>query len=391
MQAAPLDPSRNRNPEPPASGRAVVSDGADIIRLADLPQGVLAAGEDPASRVYLAPLDARPGPIADHASMAVLVRNGARISETVAEVDTVVRWARAEGEPLGSYVGAVLDRLRHPPARFAGLPLAGGLIMGVINVTPDSFSDGGDAYRTEDAIARGRALAAAGAHILDIGGESTRPGSEPISADEEMERVLPVIRGLDDVDVPISIDTRCSVVMTAAFAAGARIVNDVTALTFDPDALAAAAAGGVPVVLMHMQGDPRTMQAHPRYDHAALDIFDFLGERVEACVAGGIPRDRIAVDPGIGFGKTLDHNLVILNRLALFGGLGCTVLLGVSRKSFIGRLSGAEAAKERLPGSLAAGLAGIRRGARILRVHDVAGTRQALDVWTAIEAADGGP
>ncbi|HSR72046.1 MAG TPA: dihydropteroate synthase, partial [Kiloniellales bacterium] len=262
-------------------------------------------------------------------------------------------------------------------------------IMGVINVTPDSFSDGGDRLDPGRAVADGLALREAGAEILDVGGESTRPGSEPIEPEEELNRVIPVIRGLAREGALISIDTRRARVMAEALDAGARIVNDVTALSGDPESLPLVARAVAPLVLMHMRGEPRTMQADPVYDDAPRDIYDWLAARIAACEAAGIPRARIAIDPGIGFGKTVEHNLQILARLALFHGLGCVVLLGVSRKSFIGRLSQGEPPKERVPGSLAAALAGLARGVQILRVHDVAETRQALSIWQAIsEASD---
>lgn len=280
-----------------------------------------------------------------------------------------------------------MTRLATPRDSFAGLPLDRPHVMGVINVTPDSFSDGGDHAESGPAIAAGQAMAAAGASILDVGGESTRPGAEAVSPGDELRRVIPVIEGLRDLDVKISIDTRRAEVMAAALAAGASIVNDVTALEGDAQSLDLVARSGVPVVLMHMQGTPQTMQKAPDYDDVALDIYDYLEARLEACEAAGIPRARIAVDPGIGFGKTVAHNLQLLEQLAIFHGLGCPILLGVSRKSFIGRISDGSAPKARLPGSLAAGLAGVARGAQILRVHDVAETKQALQVWQAITLA----
>ena len=274
------------------------------------------------------------------------------------------------------------------PASFAGLSLDAPRIMGIVNVTPDSFSDGGEAYRVDDAVARGRAMMAAGADILDIGGESTRPGADPVSVDAECARVLPVIAPLVEAGALISIDTRRAAVMRAAIDAGARIVNDVTALTGDDDSLGAVAAAGegVSVVLMHMQGEPRTMQQNPTYDDAPVDIRDYLSARIAACEAAGIDRARIAVDPGIGFGKTIDHNLEILARLDEFHALGCPIVLGASRKSFIGTLSGETEAGRRAPGSVAAALAARAAGVQMFRVHDVAETAQALAVWDAIAA-----
>lgn len=296
-------------------------------------------------------------------------------------------WAKEEG--VSARVEELLTRIKAPPRSFAGLSLDQPRIMGIINVTPDSFSDGGEAFDAEAAIARGHALKEAGADILDIGGESTRPGADPVPVDEECARIEPVVRAMSNAGYIVSIDTRRSKVMRAAIEAGARIINDVTALTGDPDSLKVASEAGVTVALMHMRGEPRTMQENPRYDNAILDICDFLEARVAACEAGGVPRDRIAVDPGIGFGKTLAHNLEILARLGVLRGLGCSILVGVSRKSFIAGISAGEPPKERLAGSLAAVLAGVEEGARILRVHDVAATRQALAVWSAIEQARG--
>jgi dihydropteroate synthase len=217
-----------------------------------------------------------------------------------------------------------------------------------------------------------------------------------VDAQEELRRVLPVVRGLAEAGVTVSIDSRRAAVMAAALDAGARMINEVTALEGDPDSLALAAERGVPVVLMHMQGEPGTMQADPRYDDAALEVYDYLEGRVAACLAAGLARADIAVDPGIGFGKTVTHNLEILDQMALYQGLGCAVVLGVSRKGFIGKLSpgklsGGAAPQARLPGSLAAALAGVERGVQILRVHDVAETAQAMALWRAIETRGRGP
>ena len=268
---------------------------------------------------------------------------------------------------------------------FAGLSLEKPRIFGIINVTPDSFSDGGDALALEDALRRGKAMLDAGADILDVGGESTRPGAAPVGIEDEIARAVPVVRGLSDLGAKVSIDTRHAPVMEAALEAGATIINDVTALSHDPDSLDLAVASGLPVILMHMQGDPGTMQDNPQYEDAAQDVFDYLKQRVAECEAAGMDRSRIAIDPGIGFGKTLDHNLDILARLNLYRDFKCPVLLGVSRKTFIGKLGGDAAPKERLGGSLAAVLAAAARGVRLFRVHDVAETRQALTIWQAIE------
>jgi dihydropteroate synthase len=269
---------------------------------------------------------------------------------------------------------------------FAGLSLDRPLLMGIVNVTPDSFSDGGDFLHVEDAIAQGRRLLDDGADIVDVGGESTRPGSQPTPVEEELARVLPVVASLNDAGAVVSVDTRRAAVMRAAIDAGARIVNDVTALTGDPESLGVVAASDASVVLMHMQGEPATMQQAPSYDDAPAQIAAYLGARVAACRAAGIPDARIAIDPGIGFGKTIEHNLQLLARLDRLTALGVAVLVGLSRKGFIGRLSRGEPPKARDPGSIAGALAAVEGGADILRVHDVAGTRQALAVWQAIKA-----
>jgi len=322
------------------------------------------------------------GPLRFSACEASL-RAGAAIEARAAlPLADLADWAAARGQ--GSAAAALLSALTRPRAPWAGLSLERPRIMGIINVTPDSFSDGGDRLDSRRAVADGLAMLEAGADILDVGGESTRPGADPVSLQEELDRVVPVIEGLAAAGALVSVDSRHAEVMAAALEAGAAIVNDVTALTGSPDALVLVATAQVPVVLMHMQGEPRSMQKAPRYDEVTLDIFDYLCARVAACEAAGLPRDKIALDVGIGFGKTLDHNLQLLDRLALFHGLGCPLLLGTSRKSFIGRLSRGEAPKERLPGSLATVLAGAARGVQLFRVHDVSETRQALAVWQAI-------
>ncbi len=288
----------------------------------------------------------------------------------------------------GQSANMLFQRLTEARPPFAGIAMNRPSIMGVINVTPDSFSDGGDRFDAARAIEDGLAMHEAGAAMLDVGGESTRPGAEAVPLDEERRRVVPVVRGLADQGAPVSIDSRRARVMAAALDAGAAVINDVTALAGDPESLELAARAGVPVILMHMQGEPKSMQADPSYDDAALDVYDYLAARVAACEAAGIGRERIMLDPGIGFGKTLDHNLEILEQLALYHGLGCPLLLGVSRTSFIARLAGDVAPKARVPGSLAAALAGVARGVQMLRVHDVAETAQALEVWGAIAATD---
>jgi dihydropteroate synthase len=256
-------------------------------------------------------------------------------------------------------------------------------LMGVVNVTPDSFSDGGLYLDAEVAIAHGRELVAAGAEILDVGGESTRPGAEVVPAEEELRRVAPVIRGLRDLGCRISVDTSKARVAAAALDAGAEIVNDVSALRGDPEMGALCAERGATVVLMHMRGDPRTMQEDPRYDDVVAEVKEFLAERLDAATAAGIAEERVWLDPGIGFGKTATHNLELLRRLAELRDLGRPLVVGTSRKSFIGRVDGS-AADERLGGSIASSVIAAAEGAEVLRVHDVAEMRQALSVATAI-------
>jgi dihydropteroate synthase len=256
-------------------------------------------------------------------------------------------------------------------------------LMGVVNVTPDSFSDGGLYLDPGAAVAHGRELEAAGAAILDVGGESTRPGAEPVPADEELARVAPVVAGLAGGAAAVSIDTSKAAVAGAAIESGATIVNDVTALRGDPEMAALCAERGVTVVLMHMLGEPRTMQVHPSYDDVVADVKRFLAARVEAAIAAGIDEERIWLDPGIGFGKTAAHNLELLRRLGELRGLGRPLVIGTSRKSFIGKLDGSEAS-ERLGGTIASSVLAAAEGADVLRVHDVAEVAQALAVTTAV-------
>jgi len=259
--------------------------------------------------------------------------------------------------------------------------------MGVVNVTPDSFSDGGRFLDHDRAIAQGLKLLDDGADILDIGGQSTRPGSVAVSPAEEQDRVIPVIKALSDQGAVVSVDTYFASVMAAAIKAGARIVNDVTALEGDKNALGVVLESGVHVILMHMQGQPQTMQDNPVYDDVVDDVLDYLKTRVAVCQSAGIGLEKIAVDPGIGFGKTPDHNLEILSSLARFQQSGCPVVLGASRKSFIDRIAGPATADQRLGGSIAAVLAGLGQGVQIFRVHDVFETRQAIKIFNAIEKA----
>ncbi|MEO0620244.1 MAG: dihydropteroate synthase [Pseudomonadota bacterium] len=274
------------------------------------------------------------------------------------------------------------------PEAFAGLTLDRPRLMGIVNATPDSFSDGGHHATADAAIDHALRLEDEGADILDIGGESTRPGAEPVAPDEEIRRVAPVIERLAArASARLSVDTRNADVMSAALDAGAHIVNDVSALTHDPASLELVARRDVPVILMHAQGDPRTMQNDPQYDDVVADVAAYLAARREVCVNAGIARGHIALDPGIGFGKTMAHNLALISGVDAICGLGSAVLLGASRKGFIGHLSGVAEAHERVNGSVAAALAGVMRGVQLIRVHDVSATREALAVWQAIADA----
>jgi dihydropteroate synthase len=281
-------------------------------------------------------------------------------------------WSRIAAARLPLQLGERTVRLDQPQ------------VMGIVNATPDSFSDGGAHADAASAAETGARMAAEGAAIIDIGGESTRPGATTVWENDEIERVLPVIRQLAAGGNAVSIDTRKSGVMGAALGAGAKLVNDVSALTWDPHSAAVVAAAGVPVVLMHHQGDPQSMQKDPRYEDALVEVFLWLEERISAAEAAGIGRDKILVDPGIGFGKTVAHNLELMNGLALLHGLGCPVVLGASRKRMIGALSNEAPADQRLPGSLALALKAVEQGAQIIRVHDVPETVQALKVWRGL-------
>ncbi len=301
----------------------------------------------------------------------------ARLVEDGREIATLP--VAALPEEWGDEIEAVTAR----PAPFAGIAASRPLVMGILNITPDSFSDGGRHFDASAAIAAGHAMLEAGADILDVGGESTRPRAAPVPPEEEIARVIPVVRELAKA-APISIDTRHAATMQAALEAGAEIINDVTALRHDPAAVDFLARTQTPIILMHMPGtDPREMQAKADYADVVLEVARFLRDRVATLEALGIARARIAIDPGIGFGKTMAHNLALIEALPILAGIGCPILLGASRKRFIGTLSGVEAAEDRLAGSLAVALAGVARGAAILRVHDVAETIQALAVWQA--------
>lgn len=303
--------------------------------------------------------------------------------------DRVERLRRGEKPvliPADQLPDALLRPLTNARPPICGIDMQAPSIMGILNATPDSFSDGGRHFTLRDAQNGAREMLAAGADILDIGGESTRPGAGFIPSGEEIRRTVPVIEALEGA--LISIDTRKADVARAAIKAGASLFNDVTALTFDPDSLATAASLDVAVCLMHASGDPETMQENPSYDDVLLDVYDYLGARIAACEAAGIARHKIMIDPGIGFGKNQIHNLTLLRGLSLFHGLGCPILLGVSRKRFIGTIGNAQNAADRAPGSIAVALAALNQGVQMLRVHDIVETRQAIALWQALHPID---
>lgn len=352
------------------------------IRPVGLFRGPGVAAVEPETEVW-GGLPLAGGPLA-FSALEMIERGGRTVSRRIIGLGDLFErdWGR---NTLAA--SALLEAIRSPRPRLAGLALDRPCIMGILNVTPDSFSDGGSFANVEAAIDHGLRLVEEGADILDIGGESTRPGSDAVPLAEELGRVMPVLEGLRGrTEARISVDTRKAEVMRRAAVAGADILNDVSALTHDPEALAAAAEMGLPVMLMHAQGDPKTMNDNPQYGDVALDVFDFLEERIRACEAAGIPKARLVADPGIGFGKHLHHNVAVLAAMSLYHGLGVPVLLGASRKKLIGQLCNVDEPIARVPGSIAAVLSGLSQGVQIVRVHDVAATRQAIAVWQAVTA-----
>ena len=298
-------------------------------------------------------------------------------------------WSEQEGEEINTCVKDYLKKISSPRKIFSDFPKIfqeknTPKIMGIVNVTPDSFSDGGKYIAFEDALSHSLSLLEHGADIIDVGGESTRPGAKIVNDDEEIERTIPLIKELANRDIVTSIDSRKSKVIAAALEAGANIVNDVSALTFDKESVQVVKKKNVPLILMHMQGNPATMQKSPKYACAPLDIFDYLKERILFCNDHGIDTSRIIVDPGIGFGKTAEHNVEILNYLTLFHGLGCCILVGFSRKRFIAQISKDCSEEERLAGSLSAAIISLNQGVQFLRVHDAFETKQAISVWNSV-------
>ena len=311
--------------------------------------------------------------LAGGTSAFLLVRDPRVLTEPVPIATAPAEWANAVAE------------LSAPRPSWAGLP-AGPLVMGILNATPDSFSDGGKHFDLRRAVEAGLAMAAAGAAIVDVGGESTRPGAADVPPGEEQARVLPVIAALAAQGVAVSADTRNASTMAAALDAGARIVNDVSGLSHDPAAAAMCARRGCPVILMHMRGTPATMDAYARYQDVAIEVADELATRVREAEAAGIAREQIALDPGIGFAKTARQSAELLDRLPLLAALGRPIVVGLSRKRFVGTLAGEVAPGARDPGSITGALYALGRGAAIIRVHDVSGTVQALRVWQGLGA-----
>ncbi len=302
------------------------------------------------------------------------------------QVEILRRDGAAQVRPASVLPEEMRLRLTESRVAPAGLTFEHPVVMGVLNTTPDSFSDGGKFDTVQAACDHAAEMVAQGAHLLDVGGESTRPGAVLVPADEEVSRTVPVIEALRAANstVPISIDTRKSKVAQAALVAGADLLNDVSAMSFDPQMLDVARKTGAPICLMHAQGDPRTMQESPCYEDVLLDVYDYLEARLQLALDAGIERAQIILDPGIGFGKTAAHNLALINGLSLFHGLGCPLLLGVSRKRFIGTIGKAPEAGKRAAGSVAVALKGVSQAVQMIRAHDIAEHTQAFALWEAM-------
>ena len=320
-------------------------------------------------------------PLVEEQGTHVLAGGWCRFSK----VEVLSRHGRAELISADEVPQDILHRLTSARSDLGTNASAGPQVMGILNTTPDSFSDGGQFGNPASARAHAVRLMQEGADIIDIGGESTRPGADLVALEEEISRTKPTILDLRQVSsLPLSIDTRKAPVAAAALEAGVDWINDVSALSFDSEMAQVAARSGAPLCLMHAPSDPKTMQQKAHYEDVLLDVYDYLAARIEFALSQGILRQNIIVDPGIGFGKTLEHNLALLRGLAVFHGLGCPILLGASRKRFIGTISGAEKAQDRMAGSVAVALAAAGQGAQILRVHDVRETVQALKLWAAV-------
>jgi dihydropteroate synthase len=338
------------------------------------PVGIMAAASSPPEARKLAG-----GPLA-FSNLEISVRDAGQVLRATASIADVHSWAASENRTEA--VEILLARISAPRQSVAGLDFTRPQVMGILNVTPDSFHDGGLDANAVAAVTRGQALHAAGAHIVDVGGESTRPGASPVPEEEELTRVLPVIEGLVG-KVTVSIDSRRAGVLSRCLTAGATLANDVHALTGER-CVEAVVEAGVPVVLMHGPADPTIMQSDTDYGDVSLDSWDWLAKRIEICEAAGLPRDKILVDPGIGFSKTAEQSARVLGDISLYHSLGCAIVLGASRKSFIAGVSRGEASEDRLAGSVTAVNHALSQGVQVLRVHDVAETSQAIAVWRSM-------
>lgn len=320
-----------------------------------------------------------------YSHLKIIIRNDHSLNEEIISVtdfgDYLSQKDKNDSQEIQNLIEKI-ERVREPLKLKDGLEInfKKPIIQGVLNVTPDSFSDGGKFNKFGAAIEQIDAMISDGANIIDIGGESTKPGAKPVSSNEELSRVIPVINTVNDKNIPISIDSRNSQIMKKALEAGAHIVNDVSALEYDDQSLSLVRDENVPVILMHAQGTPETMQDNPHYQCVYLDIYDYLEERIEICLQNGVSRNNIIVDPGIGFGKTVNHNLQVLKHIAVLHGLGVPILIGVSRKSFIGKINGEEIPVNRVHGSISAAQYCVDRGVQIMRVHDVKETKQAIAI-----------
>ncbi|MEE8295169.1 MAG: dihydropteroate synthase [Sphingomonadales bacterium] len=323
------------------------------------------------------------GPLFFNAISIILAARGGRIYEGVYPLTSLDSLKAQLPENLNEKFDKQFSNLTSLRKPIGALSFEKPVLMGILNLTPDSFSDGGDYLKEDEAIARAKALFKEGADIVDVGGESTRPGATLVRGDEELKRLKPVLSGLTDLPGPVSIDTRKSEVMGQALKSGALLINDVSALTFDENSIKVA-KNAPGIILMHAKGSPGDMQKSPKYGDVLLEVFDYLEGRILACEAAGIVRERLIVDPGVGFGKNLSHNLTVLKGLSMFQTLGVAVLAGVSRKRFIGEITGVENPKDRLAGSLSASLFALSQGAQIIRCHDTAEMRNAMDVYQTI-------
>ena len=324
------------------------------------------------------------------AAVRIISRTKQGLEEEIVSIVDLDNFLKEKSTTVAEKIKTILNNIESPRG---ALMLNNGsvigwkkpVIQGVLNVTPDSFSDGGQYSDIELARPHAHEMISAGADIIDIGGETTKPGAQSVSIKSEKDRVLPVIKNLATLNFPLSIDSRNAEVMNDAIQNGAHIINDVSALGHDLKSIGVVKKEDVPIILMHAQGPPEIMQNNPQYSHILLDIYDYLESRIKMCIDAGIDKNKIIADPGVGFGKTVDHNLEILNGLSIFHGLGVPLLVGTSRKSFIGKITGEKVAENRVSGSIAAMLLSLEQGVQIVRVHDVEQATQAISVWNAAQ------